>query len=541
MTNLPPLIPIIFLLLGALAVGASNLARLNRPTLVMIITSLAALAILLTVQHTEPTTQIVAAWQPVSVFTVPLSFRVDQAAWLIALGFMLILTATAFTWRAYPGRQRPAPRALSLLLIAAAIAGVFASNLLTLAIAWGVLDLIFVSALLLRSGPEVGRRAALAIVFNVSSTVCVWIAALLIENQANSLYWHLFNAQEGPRLWLTAAAVLRIGLYPFHQWLPVELSREPDRSVLLFTVPSAAGLALWTRMTLAHALPSESIVLPLSIFSALVGAGLAWRAPQPRAGLPYVALGLSGLVVLGAPTHAQPGVMIAATLNWMFMLTSLFISRDLIRQKPYWSAGVFVAILSLAGLPGTLGFAMLQPLYAHLVGNKQWLLLAACALAEAGFIATTVRLLLKYSEESLPQGWHRQASWGLAIAIGAVPLILLVFLPEAIPGLPAVGDMLSNLSLIGLIAMLASIGLGVYGAWRAQTAASRSKPTSTSRTITWQAVLRLEWLNNVLFYSIDVLTGVLRAVARVIEGEGGLLWTLALVVIALVLYSEALK
>ncbi len=528
-------------MLGALAVGASSLARLNRPTLIMVITAVAALAALLTVPHAAPFTEIVAAWQPISVFTTPLSFRVDRVAWLLALGFMLILNATAFTWVAYPGRQRPAPRALSLLLIATAIASVFASNLLTLAIAWGMLDLVFVSALLLRSGPEVGRRAALAIVFNVSSTVCVWIAALLIENQANSLYWHLFNAQEGPRLWLAAAVVLRVGLYPFHQWLPVELSNEPDRSVLLFTVPSATGLALWVRLTLSNALPAQSIVPALSILSALVGAGLAWRASQPRNGLPYAALGLSGLVVLGAVTHGHPGILIAATLNWMFILTSLFISRDLHPRKPYWSIGVFVAALSLAGLPGTLGFAMLQPLYTDLVQSKQWLMLAACVLAEAGLIAAAVHLLLKTAEESLAHGVGRQISWGIAITLAVAPLVLLAFAPEMIPGLPSIGAMLSELGLIGAIAVIVSIGLGIYGAWRRQTAVLRSTIESNGSGAAWESILRLEWLNSALFYAIDLLTGILRAVARVIEGEGGLLWTLVLVVVILVLYSEALQ
>ena len=69
--TLPPSIPIIFLILGALAIGASDLARLRRPTLVMVITSLLALGALFTVRSETPVTQIIAAWQPVSVFTVP--------------------------------------------------------------------------------------------------------------------------------------------------------------------------------------------------------------------------------------------------------------------------------------------------------------------------------------------------------------------------------------------------------------------------------------------------------------------------------------
>jgi hypothetical protein len=89
--TLPPAIPIIFLILGALAIGASELARLRRPTVILIITTLLALAALLTVRGALPVTQIVAAWQPVSVFTVPLSFRVDETAWLLALGLLLVL------------------------------------------------------------------------------------------------------------------------------------------------------------------------------------------------------------------------------------------------------------------------------------------------------------------------------------------------------------------------------------------------------------------------------------------------------------------
>lgn len=82
--------------------------------------------------------------------------------------------------------------------------------------AWGMLDLMFVVALLVRSGPQAGRRAAVAIILNTTSTMCVWIATLLIENGHDSLYWHLVNLPDGPRMWLAAAGALRMGLYPWH-------------------------------------------------------------------------------------------------------------------------------------------------------------------------------------------------------------------------------------------------------------------------------------------------------------------------------------
>jgi len=535
--TLPPSIPIIFLILGALAVGAGDLARLRRPTLVMAITSLLALGALLTLRDALPVTQIIAAWQPVSVFTVPLSFRVDSTAWLLAMGLLVALNATAFTWAAYPGQKRPAPRAIALLLTAAALAGLFASNLLTLAVAWGLLDLAFVVALLIRGGAEVGRRAALAIVVNLASTVCVWVAALLIENQQGSLYWHLFNAPEDARAWLMAAAVLRVGLYPFHQWLPVELGSKPDRAVMLFVVPTMSGLALWARMAVAQALPESSIVPALAVLSILIGALLAWRSPQPRNGLPYIALclaGFVGLLAVSKPTSAQ---LSAAALNWMFIVVSLFIARGLDRKHPFWAVGALVAGLSLAALPGTLGFVVQQGVIAGIIHVKQWPALLAVVTAQTLVIAAVARFIAVEQTESTPASIWRKAWWGVALVLGALPLIGLANAPQALSDLPATSALLSELSGIGMLALFAPIAIGLGLAWRGPLLLRGIADGSPS---IWSRVIRLEWLNSAVFYVIDRLTGLLRSMAGVFEGEGGLLWTVVVIVIVIVIYTGAL-
>jgi NADH:ubiquinone oxidoreductase subunit 2 (subunit N) len=536
--TLPPSIPIIFLILGALAVGAGDLARLRRPTLVMAITSLLALGALLTMRDALPVTQIIAAWQPVSVFTVPLSFRVDSTAWILAMGLLVVLNATAFTWGAYPGQKRPAPRAIALLLTAAALAGLFASNLLTLAVAWGLLDLAFVVALLVRGGSEVGRRAALAIVVNLASTLCIWVAALLIENQQGSLYWHLLNAPEDARAWLMAAAVLRVGLYPFHQWLPVELGKEPDRAVMLFVVPTMSGLALWVRMAVAHALPESSVVPALAVLSMIVGALLAWRSPQPRHSLPYLSLCLAGFV--GLLTAAQPTStqLMAAALNWMFIVVSLFIARGLDRKHPFWAVGALIAGLSLAALPGTLGFVVQQGVIAAAIHAKQWPILAAVAVAQTLIIAAVARLIVTEQTESTPASIWRKTVWGIALVLSALPLIGLANAPGVLSDLPATNALLSELSGIGVLALFAPIVIGLGLAWRGPVLLREMADGNTS---IWSRVLRLEWLNSALFYVIDRLTGVLRAAANVFESEGGLLWTVVVIVIVIVIYTGTLQ
>jgi formate hydrogenlyase subunit 3/multisubunit Na+/H+ antiporter MnhD subunit len=503
----------------------------------MVFTSVLALALLLAVRGETPVTQIIATWQPVSVFTVPLSFRVDHTAWVLALGLMLVLNATAFMWGGFPGQHRPAPRALSLLLTAAALSGIFASNLLTLAVAWGMLDLIFVLALVVRGGAEVGRRAALAIVLNAVSTVCVWIAALLIENQHGSLYWHLLNPSEDARAWLMAAAVLRVGLYPFHQWLPIELGKEPDRSVMIFVVPTIAGLALWVRMASVQALPDESLAPLLGALSILIGAILAWRNAEPRSSLPFIMLALSGFVGLLAAARSSVDLLTNAALNWMFVVVSLFIARGFDRRHIYWSGGALLAGLSLAALPGTLGFIVQQAVITDALQAEAWLILIAVVIAQILLIAAGTRLILSDAVESAPTLLLRKICWAIAIVLGALPLVGFVFAPDLMGESLSTRDLLAELGPIGLLALFAPIVIGLILAWRGPLV---QRSASAGQSV-WGRALRLEWLNNAVFYLLDRLTGLLRAVASVFEGDGGLLWTAILIVIVIVLYTSALQ
>ena len=546
--TLPPIIPLILLILGALAVGASDLARLRRPNLVMMITALLALLAGVAARADAPLTQIVSDWQPVSVFTVPLSFRVDQTAWIIGVGLLLAGAATAFTWLAYPGHSRPAPRALSLLLIASALAGVYASNLLTLTVAWGLLDVVFIATLLARRGPQMGRRAAVAIVLNTSSTICVWIATLLIENGHDSLYWHLVSLPSEPRVWLATAGVLRLGLYPLHQWLPLELSAEPDRSALLFTVPPTVGLALFARLALTRNLPlaGESIVPLLGLISAVMGAVLAWHSRQARAGLPFIALGLAGLAVLDVGRLSAPGTLIAVTLNWLFIMLSLLIARGFRRRAPWWSVGAIIAGLSIAGLPGTLGFAVRYSMITNLVLSGEWVMLAGGLLAEVLLIAAAARAILTPTlneRDDPPIGVVRHSLYGVALIAAAAPLIGLALIPGLLPATPSLSNILGHLSPLTIVVWLIPIIAGAVIAGRdlrAQSAAAPKVDTVTEAPL-WARALRLDWLNALFSQMIQRLTDLLRGLASVIEGEGGLIWVMIIVIVGVVLTSGALK
>jgi formate hydrogenlyase subunit 3/multisubunit Na+/H+ antiporter MnhD subunit len=464
----------------------------------------------------------------------------------MSVGLLIAGLATALAWLAFPGQSRPAPRALSLLMITAAVASVYASNLLTLTMAWGMLDLMFVVALLVRSGPQVGRRAAVAIILNTTSTMCVWIATLLIENGHDSLYWHLVNLPDGPRMWLAVAGVLRMGLYPLHQWLPVDPSREANRSALLYTVPPMAGLALWSRLALTHNLPETSIVPLLALISAVVGAVLAWQNSRSRAGLPYLTLGLAGLAVLDLGVLTTPGTLTAVALNWLFTVISLFIARSFSRRAPWWSVGGLIAGLAIIGIPGTLGFTARHAMITNLSHSGDWGLLAGGLLSEALLIAAVIRIVFTPADDDQPIGLLRQVTCGLAIISAAAPLILLAFNSALIPGTSSLNNLLSNLEPLTVLAWLLPIGAGIALAWRDLRTAtpqpiSTEHGTTDSESPMWLRLIRLDWLSVTFGFVVQRSTALLRGLASVIEGEGGLIWVIVIVIVGVVLTSGALK
>jgi formate hydrogenlyase subunit 3/multisubunit Na+/H+ antiporter MnhD subunit len=539
--TLPPTLPIVFLILGALAVLAGDLAHLRRPSLVMSIASLVTLALIWLLRSDSPLTQIIAPWQPVSVFGVPVSFRVDHTAWIIGLGLVLVCVATAFTWLAYPGQTRPAPRAASLLLIASALAGVFASNLLTLALAWGLLDAIFTIALLARSGSQLGRRAAMAIVLNTASTLCVWIAALVLENSHESLYWHLFTAPGGARDWLALAGVLRLGLYPLHQWLPMELGEAPDRAVLLFIIPAAAGLALWARLALVAALPSTSIISILAIVSALMGAWLAYRNPQPRSSLPFITLSLTGLMVINAVTPTANGTLTAATLTWIFVMAGLFISRGFERHAPLWSLGAIISAATLIGVPGTIGFSVQSEMLSSLIDAKTWPLLIAVLIAETVLVAAVSRLIFSPANDSLPINFIRKLSFIIALAFATLPAIALALLPGLLTNVPLMSESIARLGLVGWVAWAVPVVGGVVLAVFTRRSIAPSLSVESEAEPRWLSWLELDWITSVASLPVRLITYLVRGVSSIMEGEGSLLWTMLIIIIALVLYSGAVK
>ncbi|MER3515085.1 MAG: hypothetical protein C4310_12465, partial [Chloroflexota bacterium] len=143
---LTPLIPIIILLAGVLALLLSLTLPARYPGPVAAATAGLALIALLALGGQLPAEAIVSFWQPLALSGVPVSLRLEGMTWLYALALTGLSVAALLTGLSRPGGRRTASRGFILLLLAAGLAAVSSSNLLTLCLSWTFLDVMFLGA-----------------------------------------------------------------------------------------------------------------------------------------------------------------------------------------------------------------------------------------------------------------------------------------------------------------------------------------------------------------------------------------------------------
>jgi NADH-quinone oxidoreductase subunit N len=197
--------------------------------------------------------------------------------------------------------------------------------------------------------------------------------------------------------WLAIAAMIpllagfgfKIVLAPFHQWAPDTYEGAPTPVTAFLSVGSkAAGFAILMRVLLTalgnnvfrFGIGWMAFLMALSIISMLLGNLIALRQTNIKRMLAYSSIAQAGYIVIGFISLAlnveSPFLGINGVLFYLFayMFTNLaafsaviaFESatgsteiadyRGLVKRSPVIAVVLFIAMLSLAGVPGTGGF-----------------------------------------------------------------------------------------------------------------------------------------------------------------------------------------
>lgn len=186
---------------------------------------------------------------------------------------------------------------------------------------------------------------------------------------------------------LTVGIVFKIGLFPFHAWAPDVYQGSPTPlTAFMATGVKAAALGFLLRLMASQAFtverfwPFVDVLQWLIVFTILIGNVGAFRQKSLKRMLAYSSIAHSGYVMIGIITAGIGGSSMLGASGVLFYILSYSIMtigafgvlhlleahadsditleeiKGLASEKPWLALSMTVLLLSLTGIPPTLGF-----------------------------------------------------------------------------------------------------------------------------------------------------------------------------------------
>ena len=507
------------------AAAAMVLVRIARPSfgyswLIAAFGASVAWLLLLPVGGNLPIQLTLAVWEPTELLSASLGFLVDHISWSYGLALAGLVLAVIFTdvlraveadWSAWAG---------SLTLGALGLVAVFAGNPVTLMMAWAAIDSAEMLILLWHIKPSAIREKVIA---SFSSRVGGIFLVLIGEifTQASGQVLDFTTINDTARIYLVLACGLRLGVVPLH--IPF-LQEPPLRRSLGTTirlVPVASSLVLLTRTASAASPPlSWGLLTTLSVFAALFGA-FSWAlAKDELDGRPYWIIGVVSVALFSALRGEE-----IVSLSWGIaaLLTGglLFISSARHRYLlPLTGLGL-IGILPVPFTPGWAGFGLYSPPYSLSLG----VILVSQSLLVIGYLSHLLR-----SGPSLA-GIERWV-WGI-YPIGLVVLLIsysVITSRGLIDGIQPVGAQLASRLVAGGL-FIAFCMIWVY-------ISRRGFGVPGGILLMIRKALSLGWMYRFLWSMFHYFRRSVATLTFVLEGQGGILWTLLLVILILAFLTQ---
>ena len=532
--------------------------RLQLPAALLVVFTALILLLLLRAIAARPA--LSWTWQPLTVAGGMLEWRLDGWNWLTAVLILLLTAGAALLGRSdvegagdssltRPDRSGSRLEQ-TLWLAAAALVFTASGNVVTLASSW----ILFDAALTwrLRPGEQAEPAARAWSLLSLTAILLLLVLALLGEGGIKApLVGRSFDRWELGLLWL--AALIRTGVYPLHFWLIG--SGRLDRAGRLILGVLAPLLGLWLLARLQAGALREWLNRPewaaLGALALLGSALVAWTETDDERRWRWIAINRASLVVLAAylAGSAVPEALVWSVVTFSLGCALLMVGQTL-RTQLGWRLPVWLAVLTLWGLPGTTGFLarwavvyptdvpLAIPLFG-LIMLAETLLMAALWRAARGREAQLASQSAPergrpQADSALPEGrivanWSILAGSALAVALLALPLVVWGLHPRGLARLtgwppteifPALGAALMQARKSVWIGLALSAGLGVVlGIYRRRI---------FDGMLGWQRgiteIVSLEWLYRAITLGLGALASALQYFARLGEGEGYLGW-----------------
>ncbi len=453
-------------------------------------------------------------WVPVTLFNVTPSFEVDFYAWLYAFSLGALAAAVILTSPAWTAALSPASWIGAVALALAALLAVMADNVLSLALVWTAIDLLeYLNTLRVSETLSLNERAVISFSFRAAGTgFALWAAVVsAAEGQLATL------EATPPQAWLfmILAVGLRLGVIPLHLAYRQDPGLRRGIGSSLRLTAAATSLVVLARLPVGVADESPLLFLLTLVAVAAAYSGWKWLSlPDEISARPYWILGMSALSLAAALRGSPQG-----SAGWGAALVLFGGVSFLYSSRQVWLTRLLAGLsLFLLSLPFTLtatGWSGEFPLPVLFYP----LFLSAHAMLVAGYIRHLFR------GGGTPYGeLPRWAQAAYPVGLGILVVTILLTGLWGWPGSLQVGAWVIALVMV----LLAGLMLLVYLRVRRLFASQPQAPVETR--ISHFARLQ-EFLAGNLWRLYRLAGRLFGYLSILLEGDGGLLWTLLLLII----------
>jgi hypothetical protein len=512
------ILPVLILLLSALII---LVVRIVRPGFAYswLIAALGALftwPLTLLMRLRIPQVFQLATWQPESYFHASPSLLLDQFSWpfVFTLGTLVLAVILTDVARASEGNW--STWASSLGIAALGLIAVMAENPLTLLLAWAAIDIFELLVLLARIGQS-STREQILIMFSARSAGIVLLLVAWIISESNNERLIFTSISPQVNVYLLLAAGLRLGVIPPYRPFRSELVLRRGPGTMLRLVPVSASLVLLAR-TAGAGVPTGlyPFLLGLTGLTALYSAASWTSAKDELEGRPYWILGGASFAIAAA-IRSLP----AASLSWG--ITTVLMGGLIFLFSARHRALIPLSILGLLGisaLPFTQNWEGVR-LYSPPLNPLLALFLAAHALLMAGYLRHSLR------EGQQLAGVERWIwliyPWGLAL-IPLSQIIITVWAGTSISvQSQSFPPLLQSWPALAVFALFLLITV-----WRLRR---NDRPIQVADSL--RRFFNYDWLYRLVWSIYRALGRLIAFINLILEGEGGILWTLLLLTLLL--------
>lgn len=475
-----------------------------------------------------PTTLQLLSWDDSALLLIGnFSLLLDYEAWPYVLGLMTVTLAVILTDAART-RYDSSPRswAASLVITALGLLALQAGTSLMLMVAWVIADLLELTYVLQINDNDRFN-------FRIIASYGVRTASILFLFLGASVGWQAlpgFNLTQIPQnagFLFLLAAVLRLGIFPLHLPFLQDPALRRGTGNIIRLVPVAAGLGLIARLPVD--LLTESLARWQLLFNglltitALYGAVRWVSADDEIEGRPFWILTWSVMAIYAALNGAPE-----ASLAWGTALilpgSLLFLYFPRVQRMNFLQ---YFGLIGLVGLPLTTAASGWAGLAAN--GVTIWTFL---------LILSHVLMVLGYLDRSLQPGGEVGSLEAWARVVFPLGLIIIIQATIALgligwPGSFVIGAWWMPLisTLFVAAAIILARKFGINPPYIHLPASSRLIRLFNHLIKKIQPVVKLEWLYKMAWQINHFIAGVLNGFSSLLEGSGGILWTLLLLVL----------